>query len=120
MFRVAYGYIDFERAIDVFHSDGIPIYGFLYANIWLFSFFVVFIIGLMMAIIFRYLSKIQINDINLYKSLFLYNCGEIIFGRGIAINVYTIFFNILIPFIFIYIFHEVLNQISTSKKYYIK
>lgn len=113
LFKTAYGLQTYESNLINYHSDMVPIYGFLYANLWLVSLLVVFLIGISFAIIFRYLSKLNIEDFQIIQSLFLYNAGELIFGLGLAASFQYILFFTLIPLFFIYIFNNLYESFKS-------
>ena len=92
-------------------TDHLPLYGFLFENYWISSIFVVFLIGLIIAVLFRYLSILKIGNLPIVKSLFVFYSGELIFGEGIASNVHHIFIYIFFPMIIAYFINLMTKKI---------
>tara|TARA_B100000242_G_scaffold184379_1_gene132499 strand:+ start:1152 stop:2630 length:1479 start_codon:yes stop_codon:yes gene_type:complete len=96
LFKVAYGYENFMDNLYNYHTDHIPLYGFLYANFSLSAILIIFVTGVTIAIIYRFLSSINIDNIHIFSSIFIFYVGQFIFGLGISETFQFLLYNFII------------------------
>ena len=93
LFKVAYGYENFIDNLFNYHTDHLPLYGFLYTNFSLSALLVIFLTGGAIAIIYRFLSSLNIGNIHIFQSIFIYFSGLFLFGIGIAESIQDLLYN---------------------------
>ena len=112
LFKLAYGFGSYEQVIQHYHSDMLPLFGYLFMNMWFISLPVIFLIGFLFSYFYKRLSVSQIKNLYFYKTLYLFYFANILFGMGFANTYIDLQDLILIPLVMFFS----LQKIFSSKK----
>lgn len=107
LFKVAYGHGTYQQAVDNYHSDMLPLFGVLYINFKSFSLLILFFLGYVSSLMFRWIDVSNLKVKYIYKSFFIFFYGDILFGMGLVSSFQQILFYTLMPLILYFLLQNI-------------
>lgn len=110
LFKASYGHGSYLEVVDNYHSDMLPMFGFLFINFGALSLLITFFIGFLFSIFFKLLILSKKKSSYLISFLFLLFYAELIFGMGFVATFQQIIFFTIFPLIIFFIIQSLFHN----------
>lgn len=97
LFKASYNYGTYSEVANNYHSDMLPLFGFLYINFGLASFLILFFIIFIIACVYKLLINSKIDNIGYIKFFFLVFFIDLIYGMGFVATIQQFLFFTILP-----------------------
>ena len=123
LFKASYGYGTYEEVLLNYHSDMLPLFGWLYLNMGAFSFLVLFMFGYFFSRAFMHLDFIRKRTTPVPIAIVIYLFTSIVFGMGLAADLQQLIFFVIMPYVVqvaFYLFYKSLYRYLIDNKMLLK
>ena len=98
LFKVAYGIADYRAIVDNYHTDMLPVFGWLFLNLGSISIVALFLFGTIVGFFYRKLCSVNTKYSFFYRIMFLYFFADLVFGMGLDSTMQQFIIFSIIPF----------------------
>jgi len=99
LFKVSYGSGTYNEVLDNYHSDMLPLFGYLFINFGPFSLILLFLLGVLISLVYRAILNSKFRASYLFRTLYLVIFADFVFGMGFSSTFQQIIFFYFPPLI---------------------